>query len=65
MERTWEVTLVPLVLLTDVDNDGIAAFDQLAGADCVDLVDLALHLRQQLSVRRHSYPKCSDAEAPF
>ena len=28
-------------------------------------VDLALHLRQQLPVRRHRYPKCSDAEAPF
>src|SRR5262249_50811367 len=40
----WDVALVPLVLLADIDDERLASFDQLAGACGVDLGDLGAHL---------------------
>src|SRR5262249_40106226 len=56
----WDVALVPLVLLADIDDERLASFDQLAGACGVDLGDLGAHLLQQFPVRRHRFPKYSE-----
>jgi hypothetical protein len=46
---------LPLLALADVDEERVAvALPRLRGAD---LVDLALHAREQLSVRRHLFRK--------
>jgi hypothetical protein len=55
------MTLVPLVLFSNIDDNGLACIDQLARTGCVDLGNLGAHLLQQSPVRRHRFPKYSDA----
>ena len=61
MDGTRDVTLVPLVLLPDVDDDGLTGLDPLTGLVRVDLRDLGPGLLQELSIRRHRYRKYSFA----
>ena len=60
-----DVALVPLVLLADVDDHGLTGVDELARTGGVDLRDLGAHLLQQFPVRRHRFPKYSDAELGY
>src|SRR5919109_396248 len=59
VQRAGDVPLVPLVLLADVEDDGLGGVDQLARLRGVDLGDLAAHLLEQFPVRRHRFPKYS------
>ena len=63
VDRAWDVSLVPLVLLADVENERIARFDQFPCMDGVDLVDLVFDLGEKLAVRRHCFPNDSEAGA--
>ncbi len=56
-----DVALVPLVLLPDVDDDGLAGVDPVPGLGRVELRDLGPRLLQELSIRRHRYRKYSFA----
>src|SRR6476469_8113625 len=49
MDGAGDVTLVPLVLLSDVDDDGFAGLDPVSFPPGVDLRDLGPDLLQQLS----------------
>ena len=61
VHRAGDVTLVPLVLLADVDHDGPSGLDQGARPRRVDLGDLRSDLLQQFPVVRHRFPKYSVA----
>jgi hypothetical protein len=54
-----DVALVPLVAVADVDEDGRLRLAQLGGVGHADLVDLALHLLQELAIGRHCFRKYS------
>ena len=56
-----DVTLVPLVLLPDVEDERAAGVDQLTRLGRVHLRDLGADLLEQLAVRRHRYRKYSFA----
>ena len=62
VDGSRDVTLVPLVLLADVDDDRLAGLDPVAGFRGVDLRDLGPHLLQELSIVRHRYRKYSFAQ---
>ena len=53
VHRAGNVALVPLVLFAHVDDDRLAAFDQLPRAGSVELRDLASDLLEQLTVGCH------------
>ena len=61
MDGPRDVTLVPLVLLPDVDDDGLVGVDPVPGLGRVDLRDLGPGLLQELSIGRHRYRKYSFA----
>ena len=51
VDGAWDDAFLPFLALAHVDEERVAL--ALAGRGCADLVDLALHLGEQLSVRRH------------
>ena len=58
MNGAGDVTLVPLVVLPDVEERArLAGVDQLARPGGVDLRDLGARLLEQLAVRGHRYRK--------
>ena len=61
VDRAGDVTLVPLVLLADVENERASGVDELARVGRIHLRDLGADLLQQLSVGRHRYRKYSFA----
>src|SRR3989454_8557785 len=61
VHRTGDVALVPLVLLTHVNDECPAALDELARTSRVNLVDLGPDLLEKLSIARHRYRKYSFA----
>src|SRR5581483_1162439 len=64
VDRARDAALRPFVELAHVHDEGpIGAVEDLGGAWNVDLVDLGLHLRQQVAIARHDYPKYSDLHA--
>ena len=65
MDGAGDVALVPLVRLADVDEERrLGPSSSSRRARRVDLVDLGLDLRQQLSVARHDYPEYSGTRWP-
>ena len=60
MDGAGDEALHPLVPFADVDEDRrLVALEQRTAFRGVDLVDLGLHLLEQLSIGRHRYPKYS------
>src|SRR4051812_16378960 len=60
--RSRQVPLVPLVALAHVEEERrLVVGQELVRATGVDLVDLRLRLREELTVGRHFFPKCSEA----
>ena len=60
VDRARDLSLVPLVLLADVEEERrVDRVEELAGARGVHLLDLGANLLEKLPIVRHDFPKYS------